>query len=57
VEAGSNTSTVALRAPCHPVPAGYKYGDLTLHVGGSLESETVKYAPKIDSAVEDQQQL
>jgi hypothetical protein len=55
VEAGSNTSTVALRVvgsdekgtQClgvklgHPLPGGYKYGDLAL---GSLESETVKYS-------------
>jgi hypothetical protein len=48
VEAGSNTSTVALRdvggdekgTQClgtylgHPVPGGYKYGDLVLQVGG-----------------------
>jgi hypothetical protein len=48
VEAGSNTSTVALRVvggdekgtqclglqPGHPVPGGYKYGDLALQVGG-----------------------
>jgi hypothetical protein len=47
VEAGSNISTVALRivggdekgTQClgvklgHPVPAGYKYGDLALKVG------------------------
>jgi hypothetical protein len=48
VEAGSNTSTVALRVvkgdgkgiqclglqPGHPVPGGYKYGGLPLKVGG-----------------------
>jgi hypothetical protein len=48
VEAGSNTSTVALRVvgddekrtQClgveldHPVPGGYKYGDLVLQAGG-----------------------
>jgi hypothetical protein len=48
VEAGSNTSTVALRVvggdekktQClgvqlgYLVPGGYKYGDLALHVGG-----------------------
>jgi hypothetical protein len=48
VEAGSNTSTVAQRVvegdekgtQClgvklgHPVPGGYKYGDLALQVGG-----------------------
>jgi hypothetical protein len=48
VEAGSNSSTVALRVvggdekgtqclgiqPGHPVPGGYKYGDLALQVGG-----------------------
>jgi hypothetical protein len=48
VEAGSNTSTVALRdvggdekgtqclgvKPGHPVPGGYKYGDLAHQVGG-----------------------
>jgi hypothetical protein len=48
VEAGSNTTTVALRvvkgdekgSQClgiwlgHPVPGGYKYGDLALQVGG-----------------------
>jgi hypothetical protein len=28
---------------CDPVPGGYKYGDLVLQVGGSLESERVKY--------------
>jgi hypothetical protein len=47
VEAGSNTSTVALRVaggdenctqclgvkPGHPLPGGYKYGDLALQVG------------------------
>jgi hypothetical protein len=27
----------------HSVPGGYKYGDLALQVGGSLESEAVKY--------------
>jgi hypothetical protein len=26
----------------HSVPGGYKYGDLTLHVGGGSD-ETVKY--------------
>jgi hypothetical protein len=26
----------------HPVPGGYKYGDLTLQVGG-VSDETVKY--------------
>jgi hypothetical protein len=53
VEARSNTSTVALRVvgdegkvtqylglqPGHPVPGGYKYGDLAIQVWGSLESE------------------
>jgi hypothetical protein len=44
VEAGSNTSTVALRVvgvyQClrvklgHPVPGGYKYGDLAIQGGG-----------------------
>jgi hypothetical protein len=48
VEAGSNTSTVALRVVGgdekgtqyvvvklgHPVPGGYKYGELALQVGG-----------------------
>jgi hypothetical protein len=48
VEAGSNTSTVALRVAggdekgtqClevklgHHIPGGYKYGDLALQVGG-----------------------
>jgi hypothetical protein len=48
VEAGSNNSTVALRVvgdyekgtQClevklgHPLPGGYKYGDLALKVGG-----------------------
>jgi hypothetical protein len=48
VEAGSNTSIVALRVvggdeegtQClgvklgHPVPGGYKYGDLSLQIGG-----------------------
>jgi hypothetical protein len=49
VEAGSNTSTVALRVvggdekgtQClgvelgHPIPGGYKYGDLALRLGES----------------------
>jgi hypothetical protein len=49
VEAGSNTSTVALRVIGgdekrtqwlgiklgHPVPGGYIYGDLALQVGGA----------------------
>jgi hypothetical protein len=49
VEAGSNISTVALRVvggdakgnkglgvkPGHPVPGGYKYGDLALKLGES----------------------
>jgi hypothetical protein len=57
VEAGSNTSTVALRVvggdekgiQClgvklgHPVSGRYKYGDLVLQVGGSLEYKRVKY--------------
>jgi hypothetical protein len=57
VETGSNTSTVTLRVvggdekgtqclevePGHPVPGGYKYGDLALKVWGSVESETVQY--------------
>jgi hypothetical protein len=57
VETGSNTSTVALRAvggggkgtQClgvylgQPVPGGYKYGDLALQLGGSHESDKVKY--------------
>jgi hypothetical protein len=42
VEAGSNTSTIALRViggdetgtQCNPVPGRYKYGDLALEVGG-----------------------
>jgi hypothetical protein len=48
VEVGSNTSIVALRVvkgtekgpPClglepgHPIPGGYKYGDLALQVAG-----------------------
>jgi hypothetical protein len=45
----------------HPVPGGYKYGELALQVGGSLESETVKYGqspaglgPEYDSADESQ---
>jgi hypothetical protein len=56
VEAGYNTSTVALRVvrgdkmgtQCsgvqldHPVPGAYKYGDLALQVGG-VSDETVKY--------------
>jgi hypothetical protein len=39
-EAGSNTSTVALlgvggdEKGTHPVPGGFKYGDLALQVGG-----------------------
>jgi hypothetical protein len=50
MEVGSNTSTAALRVVggdekgtmClgiklgHPVPGGYKYGDLVLQVGGVL---------------------
>jgi hypothetical protein len=62
VEAGSNTSTVALRVvrgdekgtQCrgggvkldYPVSRLYKYGNLALQVWGSLESETVKYSHK-----------
>jgi hypothetical protein len=56
VEAGSSTPTVILQVvgedekgtQClgvkldHPVPGGYKYGDLALQVG-SLAFETVKY--------------
>jgi hypothetical protein len=55
VEAGSNTSTVPLRVIggdekgiqrlwiylLQYAPGGYKNGELTLQVGGSLESETV----------------
>jgi hypothetical protein len=44
-----NTSTLALRvARCpvvklgHPVPGGYKYGNLVLQAGG-VSDETVKY--------------
>jgi hypothetical protein len=54
---GISTSTVALRVvkregngtQCpgvylgHPVPGGYKYGDLALLVGGGLRIETIKY--------------
>jgi hypothetical protein len=57
VEAGYNTSTVALRVvrgdgkgtQCpgvylgHPVPGGYKYGDLTLQVGGVSRNGTIIY--------------
>jgi hypothetical protein len=56
VEAGSNTSTVALRVvgsdekgtQClgiklgQPVPGGYTYGDLALQIGG-VSNVTVKY--------------
>jgi hypothetical protein len=55
VEAGSNTSPVALRVvgddeketqslgvqSGHPVPEGYKYGDGALQVGGVFESQDV----------------
>jgi hypothetical protein len=48
----------------NPVPGGYKYGDLALHVGGSIESERVKCGhesrgtqPENNCAAEDQQQL
>jgi hypothetical protein len=67
VEAGSNTSTVALQVlggdekgtQClgvylgHPVPGVYIYGDLAPG-WVSLESETVKYGHKNDCAGEDQ---
>jgi hypothetical protein len=55
VEAGSDISTVGVvggdekETQClgiklgHPVPGGYKYGDLALQVGGSMEHEAVKY--------------
>jgi hypothetical protein len=57
VEAGQNTSTVALRVvrgdrkgtQCprvylgHPVPEGYKYGDLALQVGGVSRIGIIKY--------------
>jgi hypothetical protein len=57
VEAGLNTSTVALRVVRrgekgthglgvylgHPVPGGYKYGDLVLQVGGVSRIGTIKY--------------
>jgi hypothetical protein len=62
VEAGSNTSTIAPRVvrgdekgtQClgvqlgHPVPGGYKYGDLARQTGGSLETETAKYSRDSD---------
>jgi hypothetical protein len=74
VEAGSNTSTVALRVvggeewetQClgHHVPGGYKYGDLTLQVGGvsNLGQQNVVMSPaglgpENDCAGEPQQQL
>jgi hypothetical protein len=78
VEVGSNTSTISLRVvggeekgtQClgvklgHPVPRGYKYGDLAFQVGGSLESETVNMVmspaglgPENDCAGEYQRQL
>jgi hypothetical protein len=55
VEAGSSNSIIALRVvggyergtqclgvqPGNPVPRGYKYVDLALQVGGSIESETL----------------
>jgi hypothetical protein len=55
MEEGYNTSTIALgvvrcdikRTQClgvklgHPVPGGYKYGDLAIQVGG-VSNETVK---------------
>jgi hypothetical protein len=57
VEAGQNTSTVALRVvrgdkkgtQCpgvylgHSVLGGYKYGDLALQVGGVSRIEKIKY--------------
>jgi hypothetical protein len=60
VQAGYNTSTVALRVvrsdgkgtQCprvyvgHPVPGGYKYGDLTLQVWGVPRIGTIKYGPE-----------
>jgi hypothetical protein len=41
----------------HPVPGGYKYGDLALQVGGVSRIGTIKYGlvPR-DCAGEDQQQ-
>jgi hypothetical protein len=60
VEAGYNTSTVALRVVrgdakgthCpgvnlgHPSPGGYKYRDLALQVGGVSIIGTIKYGLK-----------
>jgi hypothetical protein len=49
VEAGSNTSTVALRVVrgdgkgTQCLPGGYKYGDLVLQVGGLSKMGTIKY--------------
>jgi hypothetical protein len=43
----------------HPVPGGYKYGDLALQVGGvsNLRQSNMELRPKNDCAGEDQQQL
>jgi hypothetical protein len=78
VGAGSNNSTVALRVvggnkngtqclgvyPDHPVPGGYKYGDLDLQVGGvsnprqqNVAMSPVGLGPENECAGEDQQQL
>jgi hypothetical protein len=57
LEVGQNTSTIALRVlrghgegtQCpgvhlgHPVPGGYKYGDLALQVGGVSRIGTIIY--------------
>jgi hypothetical protein len=78
VEAASNTSTVARRVvggdekgtqclgvkPGHPVPGGYKYGDLALQVGGVLNLRqqnvvinSAELGPENDCAGEGQQQM
>jgi hypothetical protein len=60
VEAGQNTAIVALRVvrgdgkgtQCpgvymdHPLPGGYKYGDLALKVWGVSRIGTIKYGPE-----------
>jgi hypothetical protein len=74
VEAGSKTSTVALLVvgddekgtQCrgvylgHPVPGGYKYGDLALQVGGvsnlrHMVMSPVELGPENDCTGEGQQ--
>jgi hypothetical protein len=73
VEAGSNTSTVALRVvggeekgtqclgvkPGHLVPGGYKYGDLALQVAGvsNVVMSPSGLSPGNDCTGEDQQQF